>query len=470
MRREIFKTRKINHQEASNSQEWYKLPMRIGALQCNFEEGEKGTLDVADKWNRMGLNAEQLFHPCADSYSAMFDNKKHGAILKKYIKKAKALKHRIILYLNIHILGPSLAKHYKSWAQCDVHGHFPKLYEVYYATCYNSGWKRYFFEVLNSLKNYDIDGIFLDGPVIIKGGCHCECCKAKHYEWFGRKMPQADTSFEFNKKTILTFISDTYRHIKSINPNWIVYENLCIEAAFSNAYEFKDMLQYNDIVGTEGGFMFYGPPKNAYLWRVGFQTRLLEAIVPEKPRVIFMAGDQKPWSWYHHQPAETALCIASVVANGGNVWYGLHGSTELLKSEGSKKAKAIFNFLKQHEIFYVNTKSVASVALFFCYQNDYAAGYESEESDLYGKSAKNDSMTYIGDNKQGARALADVLIRGHIPFDIITDIDIHSLELNRYQCVILPSVSCMSEELVNHLRRYVQNGGENYRIFYYLSF
>lgn len=67
---------------------WYERPMRIGALQCNLEGGQKQTMAVMDKWLKQGVNVEQLFHPCADSYAALFDERRHGRILRRYLAAA----------------------------------------------------------------------------------------------------------------------------------------------------------------------------------------------------------------------------------------------------------------------------------------------------------------------------------------------------------------------------------------------
>ncbi|MBI4028299.1 MAG: hypothetical protein HY360_25165 [Verrucomicrobia bacterium] len=72
----------------------------------------------------------------------------------------------------------------------------------------------------------------------------------------------------------------------------------------------------------------------------------METIAPHKPRVIFMAADQKPWSWLPHSPVETKLCIASTVANGANLWYGLHGSTRLLDTPGGRAGQEMIRFLR----------------------------------------------------------------------------------------------------------------------------
>ena len=66
---------------------WYEKPLRIAALQCNYEEGR--TLDVVDKWADAGFNAEQLFHPMAESYTAVYKSETHRGLLVKYLAKAR---------------------------------------------------------------------------------------------------------------------------------------------------------------------------------------------------------------------------------------------------------------------------------------------------------------------------------------------------------------------------------------------
>ena len=107
------------------------------------------------------------------------------------------------------------------------------------------------------------------------------------------------------------FLAESYRRFKQQKPDGVLYINLPIGHEHASYADLRKELPYNDLVGTEGGFMFYESPKQARLWKTSLAARHLEAVAPEKPRVIFMAGDQKPWSWYMHQPGETAFCIAS---------------------------------------------------------------------------------------------------------------------------------------------------------------
>lgn len=432
--------------------------MRIGALQCNLEGGHKQTMAVMNKWLKLGVNVEQLLHPCADSYAALFDERRHGRILRRYLAAAHRKGLRIILYLNVHIIGPRDAGRYKDWAQCRADGTYKKLYDnVYYACCMNSAWRDYYFQALQSLARYDIDGIFLDGPVQIDAGCHCRYCQAKHQEWFGRPLGAKPAGVAFLQRTQREFLEENYRRFKAIKPEGIVYQNLPAARPAASHNDIRQALTVNDIVGTEGGFMFYGPPKNSFLWRPGYEARLLEAIAPDKPRAIFMAGDQKPWSWYQHTAAETALCMASIAANGATIWYGLHGATRLLKTSGGQAAGKMFRFLKRHEAVYQGTRSAAKVALFYSYETEKAWSLPVAASDFYGPGGK--AREGIGNPWEASFGFADLLTRAHLPYDLVSDLDLSIAALARYDSVILPSVGCMSPTTADALRVYVRRGG-----------
>ena len=101
----------------------------------------------------------------------------------------------------------------------------------------------------------------------------------------------------------------------------VFYINLPLLHTREACVDVGETLAYNDILGTEGGFMHYGPAGNAFLCKPSLAAKLIEAVAPKKPRVIFMAADHKPWSFWPHTSLETTLCIASSTAHGANVWY-----------------------------------------------------------------------------------------------------------------------------------------------------
>lgn len=446
----------ISYRKTTYSQEkWYERPMRIAALQCNFENGQN--LEVIDKWIDMGFNVEQLFHPMADNYSALYDPRQHREILTAYLKKAHENHLRIILYLNVHILGPTHEKKKENWSQRNSKNKIVKLYDTYPSICLHSPWRKYFFSVLESLAEFDLDGIFLDGPVINSEGCHCEFCKRKYKEWYGQKYPNSLSSFNFNQRTRDDFLDEAYRRWKTLKPETIFYMNLPVLHCTPSFVNINDALGYNDFIGTEGGFMFYDPPKNAFLWRPGLAAKLIEALPTHKPRVIFMAGDQKPWSWYLHSPAETQLCIASCVANGSNVWWGIHGSTQLLSTPSTAASREIFQFQAANETYFQKSMPIARVGLMYSFTSERVYHSSYEYSDFIGES-KNDNRLN-GDLTESLYGFYDMLVRSQIPFALLTDLEVSFPDYQKYDCIILPSTGALSRTTVEALKAFVAAGG-----------
>ena len=436
-------------QESKKDKKWFEKPMRIAALQNNFGEDD---LAIIDKWVDMGFNVEQLFHPIAEGYAALYDPNKSRKILTEYVKEAHKKNLKIILYLNIHILYSSIEKYKDNWSQRKKDGSISYMYETYPSICLNSPWKDYFYSVLDSLKNIDIDGIFLDGPVITNGGCYCQYCKAKYKEKYHENLTDhSEHKWDFYADTKDKFLQKAYDYWKKDNPDKVFYMNLPVEHTHVGFVKLESALKYNDILGTEGGFMFYGPAKNAFLWRPSFTSKLLEAVAPNKPRVIFMAADHKPWSWWQHSPLETKLCIASVTANAANIWYGLHGSSILLNTSSGNAVKNILGFYKNNEAFLDNTESATKVALLYSFTNRTKT--KSDFAD-----PKEERNTY-GDSENALRGYYTMLTESHTPFDIITDFKIADEKLESYKVIILPNILAFDKKTENVLRNFVKNGG-----------
>jgi len=428
---------------------WYQQPLRIAALQCNFGEDN---LAVIDKWVDMGFNTEQLFHLIADNYSAIYKPDDHRTLLQEYVKKAHAKGVRVILYLNIHILGPSFDHKKEEWSQRKKDGSISYLYNTYPSVCLNSPWKNYFFTVLDSLKKIDIDGIFLDGPVIANGGCYCKHCRAEYRKLFGGEIgTDLDKMWEFNAYTRDHFLQSAYDYWKKDNPDKLFYMNLPVTHTKSMYVKIENALKYNDILGTEGGFQFYQPAKKAFLWRPSLAAKLLEALAPEKPRVIFMAADHKPWSWWMHSLLETKLCISSITANAANIWYGLHGSTKLLNTESAQAARETLSFIKEQESLLANTRSLAQVALLYSFSNG-----SKDVIDFVTPTGKKISR---GDAEKALRGYYSLLTETHIPFDIVTDYKLNIKTLDRYKVLVLPNVFGLDKSAEDAIRKFVKRGG-----------
>ena len=425
---------------------WHEKPLRIAALQCNYEEGR--TLEVVEKWVDSGFNVEQLFHPMAESYSAVYNAARHRSLLVKYLNKAHRRGLRIILYLNVHIIEPSNADKRGLWAQRDAKGEYYRLYGTYDGCCVNSVWRDHIFEAIDRIGDLDVDGLFLDGPVICGNGCFCPACQSLFQKEFGEAMSEASARLsEFNSHSMDRFMREAYKRFKERKPESLFYMNFPL--LHPSYHSMPGALDYNDILGTEGGFMFYGPAQGACLWKPSVSAKISEATAPDRPRVIFMAADEKPWSWYIHTPVETQLCIASSVANASSIWYGLHGSSALLETPGGRAASALMRKLAKHEALFDATRSSARVAVMHSFDtaNHYHSSHQA--SDFYGTARPGQGVP--GNYLDSLFGFCDGLARSSIPFDAVTDLDASG--------ATLATCACLKDSVVEALREYVRKGG-----------
>ena len=436
------------------SQRWYDAPMRIAALQCKYEGYDAG--EVLDRWVEGGFNVEQLLHPMTDSYTAIYDEKKHGEIVREYVDQARSRGIRIILYVNVHTI-PTFQKHMADqWAQREADGSFVKLYETKYAVCLNSPWSEYFMTVLDDVGSLEIDGIFLDGPLLRQ--CCCDHCKRRNALWYGQDAPFPADEVGFYARSRNEFLGRAYRRFKEHRPEAIFYINQPVKDLAARRSTLPEMLEYNDVLGTEGGFMFYGPPRGGSMWKPSTAAKMLEALAPAKPRVVFMAGDQKRWSWYMHTPVETELCMASSVANGANIWYGLHGGTVLLDTPGGRAATGMTRFLADNEQYYGRTTSEARIALMYSYATERFHGSDVDYSDFYGDNRAG-GQSVSGNMAEAFGGFFDVLSRSSIPFDVVTDFELTAEKLKGYDLLILPTAAALADDGIAVIRSFVDGGG-----------
>ncbi|MGG1576237.1 beta-galactosidase trimerization domain-containing protein, partial [Fictibacillus sp. NRS-1165] len=121
--------------------------------------------------------------------------------------------------------------------------------------------------------------------------------------------------------------------------------------------------------------------------------------------------------------------------------------------------KEINAFLEENENRFTDTTSMATVALMWSYDTANFYQSSSEETDF---TAGQDQLR--DPDKSDARGSFmgwyDVLSRSRIPFDIVDNTSITDGSFAKYELVILPNVSVMSEEEADQFKSYVNRGGK----------
>lgn len=437
---------------------WYMRPLRIGAIQWNQYEN---SYKVPELLSDGGFNTEQLLHAVAgDGCFALFDNGTHGEKLKKYIGESKERGTKIILYFNAHMIEKDTYIKFPGWSQQNKSNKPEGAYDTYILACVNSEWREAFLNTIKDALKYDIDGIFLDGPFFSTTGCYCEACKSLFHEIYDCQLEDASSEqlIKFKTDSIARFVKDVRSCIDESGREVILYANSQGLTANITGCDVDAIYPYVDFLGTEGGFLFYNDPNRVFLWKGSQNAKYLESKAKGKPCVIFAAGDHKPWSFYMHSASESRLLFASAVANGANVWYGIHGPIEVLSTPGGKAAYDFNRFLKVNEEYYTCTKKHAEIALLWSKETINTFPEDVEKSDFTVEqisSSENERGSFLNE----FRGFYDILTRNHFQFSIIDEKYLLDGDLCAFKAVVLPNTSCIGPDAKKCIEGFVKNGG-----------
>jgi len=440
-----------------NSDKLYTGSLRIGAVQ--WEQGDK-MFEIPQILNDGGFNAEQLLHVVGDGVMGLFDPERDSNNLKKYIRMSNELGTKIILYFNAHMIEKDTYGKKPEWAQRHKNGEYVSAYDIYVLACVNSTWRDDFMEKVECTLEYGIEGIFLDGPVFFRTGCFCKACRIKFKAAYGHDMDTATDAElrEFKTSSIAEFVKDVKHIINRHGGEEILYANSTGLAPNVTGCDIDGIYPYVDFLGTEGGFMFYKNPNEVSLWKCARSAKYLESKAKGKPTVIFSAAHHSPWARCIHTPQETKLLMACTVANGANLWYGIHGPIELSLTPGGKAAFEFNRFLAQNEEYYNKTESCADAAIVWSKNTIHAFPEDVDESDFTQRMKRN-SERDMGSFSDEFDGFYDIMARNHTQFTVIDEKCINEDDMSRFKMIVLPNVSCLSEKECTKIREYVQNGG-----------
>ena len=443
---------------------WWQKPLRIAALQC---ESGKDAFKVLDKWEEMGFNTEQLLHVVGKGYRGFYIEEKHKDLLKEYINRAHKKGMRIILYVYPAYPG-DLEKDHPDWRQLTVENKTQDT-AVGMRVCLNSPWRDWFFSQIKKMAEFAIDGLFIDGPSIPLNACYCQHCRKKfasetEFDSLPEREDPADPAWRafvgFKCKSVADFLAGAKDVLKSIRPEAIIYCNSShgTRPSATDARDNREQLDSQDILGAEGGFVFYTNPNHIPLWKTAVTAKIIECQAEGKPTVIFMAGDFKSWNRYALPEGETQLMIADSVANDAGIWYGIHFPYQDLDTPGGRAASKMMNFLKDNEKYYEDTYSAAEVAL-VCSPATLNWYVSSAEETDFTKAVSQKIEGRFGNHSESLNGFYEMLLHCGFPFDVIDDEAILRQRIGKYKMLILPTCACMSDELAERIRAYVKEGG-----------
>ena len=445
---------------------WQEQPLTISAVQCNLGDDDAWVLD--EYVAKYGFNTEQNLHLGAipNSHFGYYKESEHGEKLDAYLKKSRAHGIREIIYYNTHCIDDKTSAEHPDWLQRKKDGSTMEAYDINSLVCVNPNgdWHKNFLRELESLVKHDIDGVFMDGPIMRDTGCYCDTCRRDFEKKFGHSIYEA-TRIEMQAmrvETVTSHVKEAYETVKRINPEVMIYLNNSALRADLTGSSTRSLYDYVDVLGAEGGFHMHRMDADG-MWQISSFSKHLECIAGdtlsgEKPLVCFFAGNVSLTTFFMHTPAETLASYAQSYANGSNVWYGVHFSaSEFKDTESALMAKKMNEFVLGHKDVFAPSKVCARVAVMWSQNtaNNYAASVG--DSDFV--AARKAGAEERGDHFGEMMAIFDILVRNHIQFDLIDEVSVQNGTIKQYDTVILPNVACLSDETARLISEYVRDGG-----------
>jgi len=435
---------------------WYEKPMVLSAVQCNYGEDSYDIMKNHVLAN--DFNGEQLLHINATGHVSNYVEERDGDKLDKYLVESRKNGLRQILYWNVHCVYEDTILKHPEWKQKFKNGDDVRAYGNQYLICINSPWIDEYLKNLKKLCNHKLDGLFLDGPVFTGGGCYCKFCQDKFKKVYKKEIFDADYSefLEFRTNSITKMIKATYEIKEEKNPDIRLYINNSALRADVTGSNTSKVYPYVDFLGTEGGFCWIN--KVFDYTHTTSHAKYIETKANGKPYVVFIAGDAKPYSYCMYTGAETERLYALSLAQGANIWYGIHGPTKMFKCDAGRVSAKFNRYIKENEEHLINTKSCAKIALMWsdATSNYYASSVmktDFTDQQVIGGEGKN------GNHHDALIGFADILTRSHVQYDIADQDCILDRRIFNYDLLIFPTYACISEKESELIHEFVKSGG-----------
>lgn len=407
-----------------------------------------------------------------------------GDPIRTYVPIAHRHGITVLGYMNMHWFATAFADRHPGWEQLEPDGQaYGRLHPLYgdgTTLCVNSGWRDFAFEQIAEAMRTGLDGVFLDGPVVYPGCCHCEACRGKFAAQHGGELPAAEdwsdprwrAFLRFREESMADFLRDAGAVVRRANPAGAVFCN-------AGSWHFGNAVARNpwvlehvqDLTGAEA-FFHLRRDSVPYLLDSAQAAKFLRA--GERPAVVFTHHALGVWHYVGLSALELKRSFYQVAACGAGNWFAVFApALEHRREKTLAPVREAYGFLESHEDLFVGARSAARTALVHsqassaAYCSAYAAGHvDVQEHDLGlhlgaasaedGRKRKQASDQLLSDEYAG---FYYALTRSHVPFDVLRDLDLDASALARYDRVVLPNAACLSAAQRQALLAYAQSGG-----------
>ncbi len=339
--------------------------------------------------------------------------------------------------------------------------------------CFNSPYRNYALAQIEDLvKNYDLDGLLCD--ILWWGNmgtewCCCDYCRQAYRVKFGQAMPEElewekmgaaemKQAIEWRRDTL----EETYREIRikvnAIRPNLpLSFHGLVSwHVGRGNLVSRVNCQRMSDLAYIE----VYGDLSFYTAWLRGVSKRPVMGVPP-------YSGDGFGTVIAEYMGDTFKAGASAVLAQGGRLAAGISYLSDGTLSKNSKALmEPLYREVEEKQPYLEDASSISYAAI--VYSEPTKIYYRRENEPYVTKQPLKwlpEIIDYGKDNLEDTspepniKGTFEVLRKLHVPFEFVSELDLTTENLKRFQVVILPNTAILSKPQVEAISQYVKEGG-----------
>ena len=446
----------------SDVPDFWQRPLRV--IQPNLRKIDARNLDpvclvaqiVEYGGNVMLVNAGGIvaWYPSRLSYQPVNEFLRSD-FLDAVVKEAHRQGLRVLARLDISKGHPQLLAQHPEWFQVNAEGQTRYEWGMPLTCFHGPYWQRCAFELIAEITSrYAVDGFFFNR--FHHDHCVCSACREAFRAQTGLELPLYEdwddpawrAFVRFRYQQMADYAGRLRAFIRERNPKAILAvdfrltsdapEHLC-GAGWLGPHLAKNV----DLITVEAFNPLERPWPRYYLW-AGEEVRMGRTFQEGRSVCVILTYSGIFSSRRAAQPpAQLAYDLMQIAAHGGQPCIAFSGTFAQDDRKALPTVKTIYHYLRDHAMAYEDLSSPARVALL----------YSQSTMDFYGRGAAMERCL------AEYRGLYEILVGGHVQFDVLHDAHLDRASLRRYALVVLPNVAVLTDCQAALLDAFVEAGG-----------
>lgn len=451
---------------------FWKGPLRI--VQNNLRASDAEGLNVEELMKTQAEYGTNVIIANAGGLLCWYESEisrqpKNPYLKFDYVKQIIHYSHKygmkVLLRLDISNLSEADLREHPDWLRRDTEGN-PVMDLGMPQSCFFSPmWQSYNFQLIDELmEKYQPDGLLYNA--VHFGFCHCDVCRKHYEESTGCPLPdklEVDTEegrryMRYRYEQMAAYMTRVKEAVHRHNPNAVVAPvgSFCTERPLFNSLSGWDGRLFSEAEDIQVSETVTHLARKQPYW----------AYLPGENAAASNAIGQPAMLCIHQAcqlgrnavtpPAQYVFDIVQAAFHGGGPTINMIGTFDQEDKKGLKPLKDTFTFLKENEDCFTGFRQQGRTAIVYSQQsNDYDSFMDQtafSPSELHGLQ----EPTACGDEYRG---VYEILVQEHIPFNLLHDGFLTAERLENYDFLILPGVTCLSDEQSRAVDGFVAKGG-----------